>query len=92
MVICTDGVVMCTGGAENAPDVKAYDIFGNEVKVPEMDLGDKFKDMPSHYAHCIKNKEEVFEMLTLDKNVEVMAILDAAIKSRKSGKEEKIGE
>ena len=92
MVICTEGVVMCTGGAENAPDVKAYDIFGNEVEVPEMDLGDKFKDMPSHYAHCIKNKEEVFEMLTLDKNVEVMAILDAAIKSRKSGKEEKIGE
>lgn len=26
MVICTDGVVVCTGGAENEPDVKAYDI------------------------------------------------------------------
>ena len=24
----------------------------------DIDLGDKFKDMPSHYAHCIKNKEE----------------------------------
>ncbi len=32
MVIGTDGVIECTGGAENTPDVKAYDIYGNEVK------------------------------------------------------------
>ena len=92
MVLCTEGVVMCTGGAENQPDVKAYDIFGNEIEVPEVDLGDTFNNMPSHYADCKKNGKPIFEMLTLDKNVEVMAILDAAIKSRKSGKEVQIGE
>ena len=90
MVLCTDGVVMCTGGAENAPDVKAYDIYGNEIEVPEVDFGDAFNNMPSHYADCKKNGKPIFEMLTLAKNIEVMAILDAAIKSRKNGKEVKI--
>ena len=34
--------------------------------------------------------EDIHEMLTLDANMDVMAILDAAMKSAKSGKEEKI--
>ena len=90
MVLCTDGVIMCTGGAENAPDVKAFDIYGNEVAIPDIDFGDKYKNMPCHYANHIKTGEDIYDMLTLDKNMEVMAILDAVIKSSKSGKEEKI--
>jgi len=90
MMLCTDGVVMCTGGAENAPDVKAFDIYGNEVEIPSATLDDKYKNMPFQYANHIVNGEEIYDMLTLDKNMEVMAILDAAIKSSKSGKEEKI--
>lgn len=90
MVLCTNGVITCTGGAENAPDVKAYDIYGNEVEIPEIELGDEYKNMPFHYAHHINTGEPIHEMLTLDKNVEVMAILDAAIKSSRNGKEEKI--
>ena len=90
MMLCTDGVVMCTGGAENAPDVKAFDIYGNEVEIPDAKLDDKYKNMPFQYANHIVNGEEIYDMLTLDKNMEVMAILDAAIKSSKSGKEEKI--
>ena len=90
MVLCTDGVIMCTGGAENAPDVKAFDMYGNEVKVPEIDFGAELKNMPCHYTNAKNNREAIFEMLTLDANMEVMAILDAAIKSSKSGKEEPI--
>lgn len=92
MVLCTEGVIMCTGGAENAPDVKAYDIYGNEVEIPEIEFDDKYKNMPWHYANHIINGDDIHQMLTLDSNIQVMAILDAAIKSSKSGKEESIGE
>ena len=90
MVLCTEGVIMCTGGAENAPDVKAYDIYGNEVEIPEYKLEEKFKNMPCQYANHINNGEDIHTMLTLDTNMEVMAILDAAMKSNASGKEEAI--
>ena len=92
MVVCTAGVIMCTGGAENEPDVKAYDIYGKEIEVPDIDFGDKFKNMPWHWANHVKTGEEIYNMLTLKENVKMMAILDAAMKSSKSGKEEKIGE
>lgn len=90
MVICTEGVVMCTGGAENEPDVKVYDIYGNEIELNNAELGEEFKNMPCHYVHHIRTGEPIFDMLTLDKNIEIMAIIDAAVKSSKSGKEEKI--
>lgn len=90
MVICTEGVVMCTGGAENEPDVKAYDIYGNEIELNNAELGEEFKNMPCHYVYHIRTGEPIFDMLTLDKNIEIMAIIDAAVKSSKSGKEEKI--
>ena len=37
-----------------------------------------------------KTGEDVFKMLTLSENMKIMAMLDAVIKSSKSGKEEKI--
>ena len=92
MVVCTDGVILCTGGAENAPDVRAYDSYGNEVTVPDFSLPESFRNMPTMYAlHRIRG-EKMFDMLTLDTNMEVMAILDAMIRSATSGKEEPICE
>lgn len=90
MVLCTDGVIMCTGGAENAPDVKAFDIYGNEVAVPEYNFTEKYKNMPCHLSNHLASGEDIHPMLTLDANIEVMAILDAVIKSSANGKEEKI--
>ena len=92
VVLCTDGVIMCTGGAENAPDVKAFDMYGNEVEIPETEFEDKYKNMPYQYANHIASGEDIHPMLTLDANMEVMALLDTAIRSSKSGKEEKISE
>ena len=92
MVICSDGVVMCTGGAEDAPDVKAFDMYGNEVKISDAALGTDMKNMPCHYASHILNGTNIMPMLTLETNIDIMKILDAAIKSRKSGKEEKVND
>lgn len=92
MVLCKEGVLVCTGGAETAPDVKAYDIYGNEIAVPEMEIGEEYQNMPSHYAHHLQTGTPIHEMLTIDKNVEIMAILDAAIRSSRNGKEETIGD
>lgn len=92
MVLCKEGVIMCTGGAEAAPDVKAYDMYGKEVEIPDMEAGDEFRNMPWHYAHHVKTGEPVHEMLTLDKNVEIMAILDAVMNSSRNGKEEIIND
>lgn len=90
MVVCTDGVVVCTGGAEAAPDVKAYDTYGNEVEIPASGFSQSYKNMPWHYADHVNNGAPIHEALTLDANMEVMAILDAAIKSSAAGKEEKV--
>lgn len=90
MVICTEGVIMCTGGAENIPDVKAFDIYGNEMEIPRIEFTDKYKNMPFHYANHVNTREEILDMLTLEKNMEVMAILDAAIRASKSGRAEQI--
>ena len=92
MVMCTDGVILCTGGAEADPDVKAYDMYGQEIPVPEITLGEEYRNMPWMYAHHKKTGELLPEMLDLDHNIEVMAILDAAIRSAGNRKEEKISE
>ena len=92
MLLCTDGVIVCTGGAENAPDVEVYDIYGNKLEVPDVEPGTEFKNMPEMYAHHIKTGAPVYPMLTLSENMKIMAMLDAAMKSAKSGKEDKISE
>ena len=92
MVLCTEGVILCTGGAENSPDVKAYDMYGNEVEVPEIEFDEKYKNMPCQYANHVNTGEKIHDMLTLDTNMEVMAMMDAVIKSSGSGKEEIISE
>ena len=88
MLMCTDGVIMCTGGAEASPGVRAFDIYGNEVEVPEIEFSDKYKNMPWHLALTEKDGEDILDLLTLDTNVEIMAMIDAAQKSSDSGKEE----
>ena len=92
MVLCTEGVVMCTGGAENAPDVKAYDIYGNEIELPEYEPKQSLQNMPWHYANHKNSGEKILDILTIEKNVEIMAILDAVVKASQSGKEEIISD
>lgn len=90
MVICTEGVILCTGGAENEPDVKAFDMYGREVEIPPVLFEEKYKNMPCQYAHHIASGEAFLDMLTLEQNLEIMAILDAAVKSNRTGREEQV--
>ena len=90
MVMCSEGVIVCTGGAENSPNVKAYDIYGNEVEIPKLEFSDKYKNMPSHLANHIKTGEPVLDVLTLSENMKIMAMLDAAMRAANSGKTEEI--
>lgn len=89
MILCENGVVMSTFDGANF-DVKALDIFGCEVDIPETKLGEEYNNIAYHYAHHKKTGEPVFEMLSIEKNVEVMSILDAILRSIKSGKNEKV--
>ncbi len=90
MVVCTEGVLVCTGGAEDAPDVKGFDLYGNEVELPEVPFEERYQNMPWQWAHHCRSKEPVHPMLTLDQNIEVMAVLDAVIRASHSGKTEPI--
>ena len=89
-ILCTEGILVCTGGAENNPQVKAFDIYGNEVEVPDAEFSDKYKNMPCHYANHITTGDPVHSMLTLEKNMEVMEMLDGVMRAAKSGTTEKI--
>ena len=64
-------------------------LFGKLSSENVYKLEEKFNNMPCQLEQGFDN---VAEMLTLDANMDVMAILDAVIKSTKSGKEEKISD
>lgn len=89
-VLCTKGALKCTDFAECNPDVIGYDVYGNSVDLSGFKLGKEFTNMAYHYAEHIKTGKPVYEMLTLDANIEVMEILDACIKSNETKKEEYI--
>lgn len=90
MVMCSEGVITCTGGAENSPDVKAYDIYGKEVELPSFEFENKFRNMPSHLANHIRTGDPVLSVLTLSENIKIMELLDAVIRSSESGNAEEI--
>lgn len=89
ILYCTDGVIYCT--KENGiPDVKAMDISGDPVEIPAVEYPRHMKNIAWEYSHHRLTGEPMYETLTLQRNLEVMAILDTAIKSGKSGKEEMV--
>lgn len=90
MLICTDGVIMCTGGAEENSDVKVFDVFGEEIKPAKMIFEDKYKNMAWHWVNHVKKGEEVDDSVTLESNLKMMALMDAMMKSSKSGKRESV--
>lgn len=92
MVVGTEGVLLCTGGAEAEPGVKAYDLYGKEREVPEVRLPDAFRNMAWQYAWHVKSGRPVHPMLTLEENLRIMALLDAAIRANASGHEENVVE
>ena len=84
--ICTDGVLYCTP----EKDVKAMDIYGNEIELPDYEITEHIANIADHYAYCRKNNLPLIKTVTLDYNIRVMALLDASLKSAASGKKELI--
>lgn len=84
VLYCTNGVIYCEK-VNSIPVIKAIDIFGNNVDVPDIKYPAHMKNIAYEYAHHKMTGEPVYETLTLQRNLEVMALLDAAICSSKSG-------
>ncbi len=90
MLVGTEGAVYCTGTAGDNPGVTAYNISSEELKVPEIDLGRAYKNMPEHLVNRERTGEPLQRMVTLEANLKVMKLLDALVRSAKSGKTETV--
>lgn len=79
-LLCTDGAVVCEGGSDSGQRAAAYNSMGETIALPEFTVPDSMKNMPWHIAAHLKG-EPIFETLTLDFNIDVMKMLDAAVRS-----------
>ena len=85
----TEGVILCER-EEGVPVVKAFDIYGNDINVPEIDYPSYMKNIATQYAHFVKTGEPIHETLSLEFNMKVMKLLYKALESAEKGKEEMI--
>lgn len=83
---CENGVIYC----DNDRKIKVMDIYGEEIKLPEYKIMPHIADLPDHYAYCMNKGFPLIKSVTLDFNVQVMAVLDAVLKSAKSGMRVKV--
>lgn len=83
---CTEGVLYCDQNREAA----AYDIYGEKIELPEYEIPPHIKHMPDHYAYCKKTGTPILKEATLDFNIAVMRLLDAAMNSANSGEKIKV--
>ena len=84
--MCTDGVIFCDENKE----VVVMNSFGEKIEVPEAEIHPHIKNLPDHYAYAKATGTPLIKTVTLDFNVQVMSVIDGAMKSAKSGKKEKI--
>ena len=85
---CTDGVLYCDENKE----IVAMNIYGDKMELPEYELTPHIANLPDHYAYCKKNGKPFIKTITLDFNIRLMRLIDAALKSSESGRKEKINE
>ncbi len=84
----SEGVMYCERGNDGKVEIKAYDIYGNDLEVPEFTMPEYRKNIASEYMHHVNTGEPVHETLQFDFNLKVMSNLDAASRSSKSGRAE----
>ena len=87
MLFGTEGVILCEK-EDGVPAVKAFDIYGNDIKVPEFDYPSYMKNIATQYVHFVKTGEPVHETLSFEFNMKVMKLLYKAIESAENGREE----
>lgn len=85
---CTDGVLYCDENKE----IVAMNIYGDKIELPEYELTSHIANLPDHYAYCKKTGTPFIKTVTLDFNIRLIKLIDAALKSSESGKKEKVNE
>lgn len=83
---CTEGVLYCDENKE----IVARDIYGELIELPEYEIHPHIANLPDHYAYCKKTGTPFIKTITLDFNIKLMELIDAALKSSKRGKKEKV--
>lgn len=81
--ICTDGVVWCDGAADGEAFVSAIDSYGNKLEVPTEKDDYDLLNMPNLYAAYIKGRKNISEILTLEFNADVAAMIEMAEESNR---------
>lgn len=84
--MCTDGVLYC----DENKNIVAMDSYGEKINLPEYEITPHIKNIVDHYAYCKKTGAPFIKTITLDFNLEVMKIIDFAMKSAKTGEKVKI--
>lgn len=90
VLYCTDGVISCRRQANGDVSVETIDLQGEHLKLPSFSFSESMKNIAWHYAEHKLNGEPMHEMLMLERNIEVMAMIEAAVCSCRSGKQEEI--
>ncbi|MBR0144689.1 MAG: Gfo/Idh/MocA family oxidoreductase [Clostridia bacterium] len=78
---CADGVIYTTP----EKDVKAMSLTGEEVELPLLPEPAHIANLPDHYAYAGRNGLPLLRPVTLEFNLRVAALLDAAERSAASG-------
>lgn len=86
----SEGVLWCEKEetASGGVTVRACDIYGNDLTVPEFVVPDYRINIASEYVHHKETGDPMHTTLTFPFNLTVMATLDAAVRSAASGKSE----
>ena len=65
-------------------------LFRSPLEIPVLELPDRFRNMAWHYAAHRMEGTPFHPTVTLEQNVQVLALLDAAMASARSGREEPV--
>jgi len=87
---CTNGVISCRRQSDGSVRAEAVNLLGEPVQLPAFQFPESMTNIAWHYAAHKKTGMPIHEMLTLERNVEIMAMIDAAIRSCQSGRWEPI--
>lgn len=85
VIFGTNGVLFCEKAADGVVNVKAIGIYGNPLEVPPVTLPPHLKNIAEMYAYKKQTGASVHETLSGEFNLDVMKMLDAAVRSSKNG-------
>ena len=86
-VFCTDGVLYCSRDAAGKTCVNAMDIYGKELPVPAYEQPAELTNMVWNYIHHKKTGAPLHLPAKLPVNLEIIGLLEAAVRSAQEHRE-----